>query len=58
MFHGGVGGLRAAGVEIFMDDFAQEALVRLSRGLGSRPPLPEVFGFASVMVNVYGRVTS
>ena len=37
-----------------MDDFAQEALVRLSRGLGLRPPLPDVFGFAVRLPDVYG----
>ena len=37
-----------------MDGFAHDALVRLSRGLGLRPPLPDVFGLALRVPDVYG----
>lgn len=39
---------------IFSDGFEHEALVRLSRGLGVRPPLPDVFGLALRLPDVYG----
>lgn len=40
--------------EIFVDGFAHDALVRLSRGLGLRPRLPDVFGLALRLPDVYG----
>jgi hypothetical protein len=46
--HGG------AAAEIFVDGFAHHALVRLSRGLGVPPPLPDVFGLALRLPDVYG----
>ena len=39
---------------IFADGFEHEALVRVSRGLGVRPPLPDVFGLALRLPDVYG----
>ena len=39
---------------IFADGFEHEALVRLSRGLGVRPPLPDVFGLAVRLPDAYG----
>jgi hypothetical protein len=43
-----------AAAEIFADGFAHDALLRLSRGLGLRPPLPDVFGLALRLPDVYG----
>jgi hypothetical protein len=37
-----------------VEGFAHDALVRLSRGLGLRPPLPDVFGLALRLPDVYG----
>jgi hypothetical protein len=37
-----------------VDGFAYDGLVRLSRGLGLRPPLPDVFGLALRLPDVYG----
>jgi hypothetical protein len=37
-----------------VEGFAHGALVRLSRGLGLRPPLPDVFGLALRLPDVYG----
>jgi hypothetical protein len=42
------------GAAIFAIGFEHEALVRLSRGLGVRPPLPDVFGLAVRLPDVYG----
>jgi len=39
---------------IFSGGFEHDALVRLSRGLGLRRPLPDVFGLAFRLPNVYG----
>jgi hypothetical protein len=47
-------GTGAATAEIFVDGFAHGALMRLSRGLGLRPPLPDVFGLAFRLPDVYG----
>jgi hypothetical protein len=45
-----------AGVDaqIFSGGFEHDALVRLSRGLGLRRPLPDVFGLAFRLPDVYG----
>ena len=48
------GEVGSTGVEIFANNFAHEGLVRLSRGLGLRPPLPDVFGLAFRLPDVYG----
>ena len=47
----GEGGVAA---EVFVDGFAHDALVRMSRGLGLRPPLPDIFGLALRLPDVYG----
>jgi len=47
-------GAAAAAAEIFSEGFAHDALVRLSRGLGLRPRLPDVFGLALRLPDVYG----
>jgi hypothetical protein len=47
-------GRGGAAAEIFVDGFAHHALVRLSRGLGVPPPLPDVFGLALRLPDVYG----
>jgi hypothetical protein len=49
-----VAGHGGAAAEIFVDGFAHDALVRLSRGLGLRAPLPDVFGLALRLPDVYG----
>jgi hypothetical protein len=49
-----VAGDGGAAGEIFVDGFAYDALVRLSRGLGLRPRLPDVFGLALRLPDVYG----
>jgi hypothetical protein len=43
-----------APAEVFVDGFAHDAFVRLSRGLGLRPPLPDIFGLALRLPDVYG----
>jgi hypothetical protein len=40
--------------EIFAEGYAHDGVVRLSRGLGLRPPLPDVFGLALRLPDVYG----
>ena len=42
------------GAAIFAIGFEHQALVRLSRGLGIRPPLPDVFGLAVRLPDAYG----
>lgn len=39
---------------ILAGGFEHDALVRLSRGLGLRPPLPDIFGVAVRLPDVYG----
>lgn len=41
--------------ELFSDGSKHGALVRLSRGLGLRPPLPDVLGLAIRIPDAYGR---
>jgi hypothetical protein len=47
-------GASGVGGEIFAAGFAHDAVVRLSRGLGLRPPLPDVYGLALRLRDVYG----
>jgi hypothetical protein len=52
LFRSAPNGLDAA---VLAEGFEHEALVRLSRGLGFRPPLPDVLGLAVRLPDVYGR---
>ena len=51
LFHAAANGPDA---EMFADGSEHEALVRLSRGVGFRPPLPDVLGLAIRLPDAYG----